>query len=102
MIYINLNLLPSCYFVVFEALILTTKGSLGVHVHIPHVHENSFIHALSTSCLHTRTPCACVQVSFLVCRVYKNLTFLLSATEAPCPPPPQVADSPRHHEGEDE
>ncbi|KAK5928172.1 hypothetical protein CgunFtcFv8_013256 [Champsocephalus gunnari] len=36
----------------------------------------------------THTP-RCAHVSFLLCRVYKNLTCLLSATEAPCVPPPE-------------
>lgn len=75
------------------------KSSLGVHIHIPYVHESTLIDALSTSCSHTRIRCACVHVSFLLCRVYKNLTCLLSATEAPClfphPPNGRLTPSPR-------
>lgn len=87
MIFINFNFLPCCYFAVFEG------------IHIPHVHESTLIDALSLSCSHTCIPGACVHVSFLLCRVYKNLTCLLSATEAPClfphPPNGRLTPSPR-------
>lgn len=49
-----------------------------------------FTHAMKFLLTYTLCVQACAHVSFLLCHVYKNLTCLLSATEAPCLPAPPL------------
>lgn len=80
-------ILSAC-FIIFHILIsknndVNGNSYSGIYVHSPYIHTFKYI--LSHAPL-TLTHTFCVHVSFLLCRVYKNLTCLLSATEAPCLP----------------